>query len=131
MHIYSRVQHEPLSARLLLKQTYSTHAMAKKPSTIDKFRELQQHAEDARLAARDEILLKAKKILTELKQLGFTYQLIEHKGGKRVGAMSFCPVCRFETIPQHDGRTHRFQGDEKKPLTRYELRKLGFQKVAE
>lgn len=104
--------------------------MAKKSSTIDKFRELQQHAENARHEAKHEILVKAKAILAELKQLGFTFQLIEHKGGKRAAGVGPCPVCRFETLPPHDGRTHRGQGDKKKPFTRVQLRKLGLQKVS-
>lgn len=40
-----------------------------------------------------------------------------------------CPICKFETSPPHDGRKHRFQGDDKKPLTAAELREFGLQKV--
>lgn len=121
-------------AQLFLEPTYSTHAMAKKPTTIDKFKELQQHAENARNEAKEEVLMKAKEVLAELKELGFTYQLIEHRPtalGKGTITMGPCSVCKFETLPPHDGRTHRFQGDDKQPFTRAQLRKLGFQKVSE
>ena len=37
-----------------------------------------------------------------------------------------CPVCKFETIPHHDGRNHRFQGEDKKPLTDNQMKDQGY-----
>jgi hypothetical protein len=106
--------------------------MTKKPTTIDKFKDLQLRADKVRNEAKQEALAKAKEALAELKDLGFTFQLIEHKEtalGKGTVAAGPCSLCKFETTPPHDGRAHRSQGDEKVPFTRAQLKKLGLQKL--
>jgi hypothetical protein len=39
-----------------------------------------------------------------------------------------CPICKFETIPYHDGHQHRFQGKDKKPMTDDRLNEQGYKK---
>ena len=47
--------------------------MTKKPTTIDKFKDLQLRADKVRNEAKEEALAKAKEALAELKDLGFTF----------------------------------------------------------
>jgi hypothetical protein len=38
-----------------------------------------------------------------------------------------CPICKFETIPHHDGRKHKFQGKgQGAPFTEDQMKELGY-----
>jgi hypothetical protein len=106
-------------------------------SAIERIKELD--AERARLfeQAKEEALLKATQAITDLMALGLDYQLISGstklvKSGteKLLGTAKDvpCPVCKFLTIPPHNGKAHKNQ-KKKAPFTAAELEKKGLVKV--
>jgi hypothetical protein len=91
--------------------------------------------------AKKEALENAEKAVAELNELGFDYRLVEGGGStaraprkaasqapKRQARDVPCPICKFKTTPQHDGRMHRSQKN-KKPFTVEELMEKGLTKV--
>jgi hypothetical protein len=94
--------------------------------------------------AKKEALDNAEKALAELNELGFHYTLTEgatttsaarraprkasSQAAKRQARDLPCPICKFKTIPHHDGRMHRSQ-KTKKPFTVEELTEKGLTKV--
>ena len=79
-------------------------------------------------------LRKALKDFNDL-GVGVTYELrAAGRGGSRRGTRSVnanrpCPICGFRTVPPHDARAHRAQGDKKKAFTAEELSAKGMQKA--
>ncbi len=78
-----------------------------------------------------ELLEQRGKIDEQLSQLG-------HTEGKRSSGKKTqrhldpdkpCTVCNFATVPNHDARKHRAQGDDKKPFTAKQLEELGMKKA--
>jgi hypothetical protein len=67
--------------------------------------------------------------------LGFTTGSPAKRSGKpagerkRAAPSGDCPICQFPTEPQHDGRKHRSQKDDKKPFTDDELHALSLHRV--
>ena len=90
--------------------------------------------------AKAEALKKAEEAVADLKELGFNYHLVEGDGAgpkkraTRQGAGAVdpdkpCSVCNFVTVPNHDARKHRAQGDAKKAFTAKELEAFGLKKA--
>jgi len=50
-------------------------------------------------------------------------------GGQRQAKGGPCPVCDFETVPPHDKRSHRSQGEDKQPFTAQELAEKGLTRI--
>lgn len=66
--------------------------------------------------------------------LGVTYELratgrASRRGTRQVDPERACPICGFKTIPPHDARAHRAQGDKKKAFTAEELTTKGLRKA--
>ena len=106
-------------------------------SAIERIKELD--AERARLfeQAKEEALLKATQAITDLMALGLDYQLISgaakpaKTGTEKVLGTAKdvpCPVCKFLTIPPHNGRAHKSQ-KKKSPFSAAELNEKGLVKV--
>jgi DNA repair exonuclease SbcCD ATPase subunit len=106
-------------------------------TAIERIKELD--AERARLfeQAKEEALLKATQAITDLLALGLDYQLIS--GGAKLAKTGTekalrtakdvpCPVCRFLTIPPHNGRAHKTQ-KKKTPFSATELKEKGLVRV--
>src|ERR1017187_7524033 len=83
---------------------------------------------------------KAEEAIAELNELGFSYRLVEGDGagpkkrGTRAGAGAVdptkpCSVCNFVTVPNHDARKHRAQGEAKKAFSAKELETFGLKKA--
>ena len=121
----------------------------KTPLTVlDKIRKLD--ADQAKLTetrrslletAKSELLARGQSVVAELKTLGFTYVLIEPpkkshpkpapgEGGVRARATPrvMCPICGFDTAPQHDRRSHRHQ-TPKAPFSDAELTARGLSRL--
>ena len=106
--------------------------------TLSRLRELDTERFQLLENAKREVLERAEAAISELRELGFEYQLVEGggktrkpKGGSRSVSAAACPVCRFRTEPPHDARTHRSQGDNKRPFTAKQLSELGLEKVGD
>jgi len=111
-------------------------------SYVQRLKEL-RHEESSLLAtAKKEALAKGADVIAELRELGFNYRLVEEdagsgprrknsakSAGKGVPSGSPCPVCKFKTEPPHDARTHRRQGDHKRPFTPKQLAELELTKT--
>jgi hypothetical protein len=78
--------------------------------------------------AKEEALEKAKAAVAELN--GGAGKSAKAASGKGKGAIkaAACPICEFQTVPPHDGRTHRNQ-KKKGPFSAAELKEKGLLKV--
>jgi len=83
--------------------------------------------------AKTEAMGKVQEALAELNALGFHYVITDSVKGARRSVRERkdvpCPICKFKTVPPHDGRRHRAQGMKKKPFTSQELAQLGYAKA--
>lgn len=108
-----------------------------KMSVLDELKKLDDQRAKLIEGAKAEALKKAEAAIAELNALGFPYSLVagDSKGSKKSGITrkraddAPCSVCNFVTIPQHDARKHRSQGDNKKPFTAKELESFGLKKA--
>jgi hypothetical protein len=110
--------------------------MAEK-SAIQRIKDLDAERASIFDQAKEEALEKAKAAVAELNALGLNYTLGSGTGkqgkaatGKGKGAIkaAACPICGFQTMPPHDGRTHRNQ-KKKGPFSAAELKEKGLVKV--
>jgi hypothetical protein len=106
----------------------------KRMSVLDQLKKLDEQRSSLLAGAKKEALDKAKAAVDELNTLGFSYSLVEGDGKRKrqtrvIDPNAECPVCKFATIPSHNGRQHRSQ-DPKKPFTAKELEELGMKKKA-
>ena len=106
----------------------------KKMSILEQLKKLEDERAKLINGAKDEAFKKAEAAVADLNSLGFPYRLVEgeEKAGKKKVRQKggICKICKFETEPPHDGRlkTHREQGDARKPLTEKQMAELGFKK---
>jgi hypothetical protein len=82
-------------------------------------------------AAIDEQLAIIKEAEGRLSELGYGAPV--RKAGKtgitrQRDPNAPCAICNFVTVPNHDARKHRGQGDSKKAFTAKELDELGLKK---
>lgn len=108
-----------------------------KESALDRIKKLDEERKSILEEAKAEAMKKVDEGLAELKALGFKYRLVADSdvydmSTKRRNSkppprslISLCPICQFTTVPPHDGRQHRSQGDNKKPFNDSELKELG------
>lgn len=105
--------------------------MAKATSIHDRIKEMESETERMKEAAK--IVASVEDAISALKELGFTYKLVEGgrstNTGKGTVSNKPCPVCKFLTSPPHDRRAHRQRDYPKKPFTAAELKELGLTKV--
>ncbi len=100
-------------------------------NAAQRIKQLQDEIANLQADARDQLLQRVRKDITELNSMGVTYQLVSGRSrggatGKRFSDPDRpCPVCKFKTEPYHDARTHRSQGRNKKSFSAEELRNLG------
>ena len=91
--------------------------------------------ETPKAEAITELLADRAKIDEQLAQLGHSDgKPAAKKRGTREGAGTVdpdkpCSVCNFVTVPNHDARKHRAQGDAKKAFTAKELEAFGLKKA--
>jgi hypothetical protein len=109
-------------------------------SVLEKLKSLDAQRAQLLEGAKQEALDKAEKAVTELKELGFDYRLIEGAATARAPRNSVseapkrhardepCKICKFKTSPLHDARRHRSQ-KTKKPFTVEELMEKKLAKV--
>ena len=111
--------------------------MAEK-SVMQRIKELDAERATILEQAKEELLRKATQAIEELNGLGLNYRLTSgvSKPSKSSGAKAKreatevpCPICKFQTSPPHDGRTHRSQGKKKKPFSQEELADRSLTKV--
>jgi hypothetical protein len=106
-------------------------------SAIEEIKELKTQLASRTEQAKTEALKKAAEAINALRELGIDKNTIlkdlELKSGTKANTKEkpkdqSCPICKFETDPPHDGRSHRGQ-TKKKPLTADELEQKGLTKV--
>ena len=104
-------------------------AVMAKESALERIKKLEEERKKILSEAKTEAVAQARNAISDLKSLGFNYDLVESgkKGGKgtRTSKGGPCLICGFETRPPHDGRQHRAQGKRKKPFTAAGLAELG------
>lgn len=107
-------------------------------SLMQKLTELDNQRKALMEGARTEAMAAVQKALGALNSLGFNFVVVER--GRRKKAVANrkvsrsvkdapCPICGFKTMPPHDRRAHRGQGNNKKPFTAAELEAKGLRKV--
>ena len=111
--------------------------MAAEKSAIQRIKELEAERASIFDQAKEEALAKAKAAVSELNALGLNYVLSSSAEkpfksgqgkGKRTIKAAACPICEFQTMPPHDGRTHRNQ-KKKAPFSAAELKEKGLVKM--
>ncbi len=106
-------------------------ATAKK-SALEAWREQQNAANNLRDSAIQELLNQRKAIDAQLAEFGHGDSGARSgrgSGVKRpVDPNKPCGICGFATVPNHDGRKHRSQGDKRKPFTAAALSDMGMSK---
>lgn len=112
--------------------------MAKSPMNArDELAQIDKRREEIMAGLRGSAEGDLRKALREFNDLGLgvTYELrVAGRGGSRKGTRQAdpdraCPICGFKTIPPHDARAHRAQGDKKKAFTAEELSAKGLRKA--
>lgn len=104
-------------------------------SNLERLKELDAEREKLVDASVSEAIAQINNLISELSALGQTFELVKVDGRKTRKASSTsreksqCTICKFDTIPQHDGRTHRDQRENKRPYTDKELAKHGLVKA--
>jgi hypothetical protein len=104
-------------------------------NVADQIRKLDDQRKKLIEGAKAEALQSVQEAIDNLNALGFTYRLVDgvaagRKGdGVRKSSDGPCPICKFKTVPPHDGRRHRAQGKGKKPFSAQELADFGFAKL--
>lgn len=102
-------------------------------AVLNKIRELDAEKSTLVEAAKDEAMAEAVAAIDVLRELGFHYLILaedEHRpnggrgGSRKPRADKLCPICKFQTIPPHDGRHHRNQ-TPKAPFNGLELEEKG------
>ena len=111
----------------------------KRMSVLEQLKKLDEQRAKLLDGAKAEALKKAEEAVAELNEIGFSYRLVEGDGapkkrGTRAGAGAVdpnkpCSVCNFVTVPNHDARRHRAQGEAKKAFTVKELEAFGLKKA--
>lgn len=109
---------------------------------LERIKQLEQERTLLIASAKKEALARANSAIADLTALGFAYQLVEERTGRRRKSAAPviragtrpakkgpCPICKFETDPSHDGRQHRSQGKRKRAFTAEDLKELGLAKV--
>jgi hypothetical protein len=96
----------------------------------DPIRKLDEQRKKLIEGAKVEALQNVQETINNLNSLGFSYRLAEETDAGRNGAVRkssdrSCPICKFKTVPPHDGRRHRSQGKDKKPFSVQELTEFG------
>jgi hypothetical protein len=109
-------------------------------SAHDELKQLEKRREELRAQLRSDAEAGLRQSLVDFNNLNFgvTYELREarrgrgqgsRRGTRQVNAERACPICGFRTIPPHDARAHRSQGDKKKAFSAEELSAKGLQKA--
>jgi hypothetical protein len=104
------------------------------PSAAEQIRKLDDQRKKLIEGAKAEAMQNVQKAIDDLNALGFSYRLVEatvtgSKGAARKSSDGPCPICKFKTVPPHDGRRHRSQGDNKRPFSAQELSDLGLARL--
>jgi hypothetical protein len=112
--------------------------MAKSPvnAAREELAQIEKRREELMSGIRGSAESELKNALREFNALGLgvTYELRAVGRGSRRGTRSVdpnrpCPICGFKTIPPHDARAHRAQGNKKKAFTAEELSAKGLAKA--
>ncbi len=110
-------------------------------SAHEELKQLERRREELRAQLRGDAEAGLRRSLQDFNNLNFgvNYELRElrgrgrgagsRRGTRQVNAERACPICGFRTIPPHDARAHRAQGERKKPFTAEELSAKGLQKA--
>lgn len=102
-----------------------------KDDALQELKKLQKKHDDLADKAKREALANAQEAIDVLKELGFDYELVKSKSSRELrGTVSAkpCPICKFETVPPHDGRSHRGQ-EPKRKFTAAELKELELERI--
>jgi hypothetical protein len=106
-------------------------------SAIERIKELDAERASLFERAKEEALKKATDAISDLIALGLDYQLTPGTAKPaKIGTEKVlgtakdapCPVCKFLTIPPHNGRAHKNQ-KKKAPFSAAELNEKGMVKV--
>jgi hypothetical protein len=103
-------------------------------SAAEQIRKLDDQRKKLIEGAKAEAIQNVQKAIDDLNALGFSYRLVEATVAGPKGALwkssdRPCPICKFKTVPSHDGRRHRSQGDNKRPFNAQELSDLGLARL--
>lgn len=79
---------------------------------VQKLARLDAERAEILATAKADALQKANDAVIELNALGFHYHLSEEAPKANAAKRGFpsdadCPVCKFKTVPPHDGRAHK------------------------
>src|ERR1035437_4597117 len=123
----------------MANETVLPKSEVKRMSVLEQLKKLDEQRAKLLDGAKAEALKKAEEAVAELNEIGFSYRLVEggetpKKRGTRAGAGAVdpnkpCSVCNFVTVPNHDARRHRAQGEAKKAFTVKELEAFGLKKA--
>lgn len=123
----------------MANETAPPKSEVKRMSVLEQLKKLDEQRAKLLDGAKAEALKKAEEAVAELNEIGFSYRLVEggeapKKRGTRAGAGTVdptkpCSVCNFVTVPNHDARRHRAQGEAKKAFTAKELEQFGLKKA--
>lgn len=105
-------------------------------TVLEQIKKLDEQRANLLNSAKDEAMKKAEAAIGDLNSLGFSYRLVEGDAPKTRKAAVIrqldpdkpCQTCGFKTIPPHDSRKHRAQGEGKKAFTAKELEAFGLKK---
>lgn len=105
-------------------------------TALERMKKLDDERNKLRDSAKSEALARAQEVIDDLNTLGFNYVISERgssgrgRGGARQKKDVACPICKFKTMPAHDGRRHRSQGNKKSAFSASELSSMGYTRVA-
>jgi hypothetical protein len=116
--------------------------MSDNKTTLQQALDFKQKYEALIGKAKDEAIDSINQQIETLRELGFRYVLVPEDepraaapraqratGTRTKDPNKPCSVCGFVTVPPHDGRVHRSQGDNKKPFTDAQLAGLGLKRA--
>ncbi len=112
--------------------------MAKSPinAARDELAQIEKRREEIMTGLRGSAEGDLRQALRDFNALGLgvSYELravgrSSRRGTRSVDPNRPCPICGFKTIPPHDARAHRAQGDKKRAFTAEELTAKGLRKA--
>ncbi len=105
-----------------------------KSTALERIRQLEAEKKSILEEAKTELFEQIGSAINGLADIGLYYKVVETEQkstpNKRMktGKARSCPLCQFDTVPPHDGRTHRSQST-KKAFSEAELKDLGMTKA--
>jgi hypothetical protein len=111
-------------------QIFDQLPLSDRAEIINKVRKAAMEAADRQQKEFEATIRRQQEELqTSMAAFGFQTQTAKPKASPKEGKTGPCSVCKFEKIPPHDGRQHRFQGKSTKVMTDDQLKERGYKKI--